>query len=256
MGIFSRLRRLIQSNINDMISRAENPEKMLNQLITDMNKQLIESKRSVAAAIADEKKLERQIRDNRAKAEEWETRARLALKSGDDNLAKEALVRKQEIESYVVEYEKQLAQQHESVEKLKSGLRGLQQKLEEAQRKKNLLIARAKRAETQKRLQETMSGMSDTSAFEAFDRMSARMDDLEAQNEALEELENTRDDHSLEEKFRRLEGGESDGDKLLEEFKQRMSIEDARPDSLEELKRRMQEEEKEEEKEDGEPKDR
>jgi phage shock protein A len=252
VGIFSRLRRLIQSNINDMISRAENPEKMLNQLITDMNKQLIESKRSVAAAIADEKKLERQIRDNRAKAEEWENRARLALKSGDDNLAKEALVRKQEIEGYLVEYEKQLAQQHESVEKLKSGLRGLQQKLEEAQRKKNLLIARAKRAETQKRLQETMSGMSDTSAFEAFDRMSARMDDMEAQNEALEELENTRDEHSLEEKFRQLEGGGSDGDKLLEEFKQRMSIEDARPDSLEELKRRMEEEEKE----DGEPKDR
>ena len=253
MGIFSRLRRLIQSNINDMISRAENPEKMLNQLITDMNKQLIESKRSVAAAIADEKKLERQIKDNRSKAEEWDSRARLALKAGDDQLAKEALLRKQEIEGYLVEYEKQLAQQHESVEKLKSGLRGLQQKLEEAQRKKNLLIARAKRAETQKRLQETMTGMSDTSAFEAFDRMSAQMDDMEAQNEALEELENTRNDESLEEQFRRLEGGgTSDADKLLEEFKQQMSIEDNRADSLEELKRRMEEEEKE----DGEAKGR
>lgn len=82
--------------------------------------------------------------------------------------------------------------------------------------------------------------------------MSAQMDDMEAQNEALEELENTRDEHSLEEKFRRLEGGDSDGDKLLEEFKQRMSIEDARPDSLDELKRRMEEEEKEDDK----PKDR
>ena len=267
MGIFSRLRRLIQSNINDMISRAENPEKMLNQLIADMNKQLIESKRSVAAAIADEKKLERQIKESRTKAEEWDKRARLALKAGDDTLAKEALVRKQELEGYLVEYEKQLAQQHESVEKLKSGLRSLQQKLEEAQRKKNLLIARAKRAETQKRLQETMSGMADTSAFEAFDQMSAQLDDQEAQNEALEELEANRDEASLEEQFRQLEGGGSDADTLLADLKERMAIEDRRgagqgatgetkagesgtassvEDSLEELKRKMAEEEAQE----------
>jgi phage shock protein A len=250
-----------------MISRAENPEKMLNQLITDMNKQLIESKRSVAAAIADEKKLERQIKESRAKADEWDKRARLALKAGDDNLAKEALVRKQELEGYIAEYEKQLVQQHESVEKLKTGLRGLQQKLEEAQRKKNLLIARAKRAETQKRLQETMSGMADTSAFEAFDRMSAQLDDQEAQNEALEELEGNRDEASLEEQFRRLEGGGSDADKLLADLKEKMAIEDKRgsgsgaagearrgdaaaassaEDSLEELKRKMAEEEAQE----------
>ncbi len=252
MGIFSRLRRLIQSNINDMISKAENPEKMLNQLITDMNKQLIESKRSVAAAIADEKKLERQIAEHRAKTDEWEKRARLALKSGDDELAKKALVRKQEIEGAVAELEKQHGRQHDSVEKLKSGLRGLQHKLEEAQRKKNLLIARAKRAETQKRLQETLSGMSDTSAFEAFDRMSQRMDDMEAQNEALEELENQRDETTVEERFRALEGRGSDADKLLDDFKQRMALEDTRGSSgddvdasLEELKRRMESSEEE-----------
>jgi phage shock protein A len=80
MGLFSRFKRAVKSNINDMISKAENPEKMLNQLIVEMNEQLIESKKTVAAAIADEKKLERQIGMNRDQADEWERKAMLAVR--------------------------------------------------------------------------------------------------------------------------------------------------------------------------------
>jgi phage shock protein A len=241
-----------------MINRAENPEKMLEQVIDDMNKQLIESKKSVASAIADEKKLERQINQTRAQASQWEQRAETAVKAGEDELAKEALLRKQELDRYAEEYEKQRAEQHESVEKLKVALRALQQKLEEAQRKRNLLVARARRVETQKKLQETIGGMNDTSAFEAFDRMTEKMDELEAQNEAMQELEDTSSSDSLEDKFRKLEGTATDGDSLLEEFKKRLEIEDKsssgksgsgssadKPseESIEELKRRLREDE-------------
>jgi phage shock protein A len=259
VGIFDRFRRLIKSNLNEMINRAENPEKMLDQVIDDMNKQLIESKKSVASAIADEKKLERQINQTKAQASQWEKRAETAVRAGEDGLAKEALLRKQELDRYAEEYEKQRAEQHDSVEKLKVALRALQQKLEEAQRKRNLLVARARRVETQKKLQETIGGMNDTSAFEAFDRMTEKMDELEAQNEAMQELEDTSSGDELEDKFRKLEGTSSDAESLLSEFKKRLEIENKSSsgsgasgagskdapseESIEELKRRLREDE-------------
>ncbi|MFP4113111.1 MAG: PspA/IM30 family protein [Spirochaetota bacterium] len=225
MGIFDRFRRVVKSNLNDMISKAENPEKMLNQLIVDMNQQLIESKKSVASAIADEKRLERQVKENLAAGEEWERKAMLAVRAGKDDLAKEALIRKQEFDKTAAQYKEQWDAQHESVEKLKSALRGLQQKIEEAQRKKNLLIARARRAEAQKRINETIGGMADTSAFEAFEQMSKRMDQIEAENDAMLELEDSTQKESLEQQFAQLESG-GDADRMLEDLKKRVAIED------------------------------
>jgi phage shock protein A len=225
MGLFSRFKRAVKANINDMISKAENPQKMLNQLIVDMNGQLIEAKKTVAAAIADEKKLERQALQNRQQAAEWERKAVLAVKAGKDDLAKEALLRKQEYEDLARQYHGQWEAQHGSVEELKGSLRQLQQKIEEAQRKKNMLLARAKRAEAQKKIQQTMGGLADTSAFDAFDRMSARVDQIEAEAEALKELEAPAPKDSLEARFAELEGEAPSGDRLLEELKARM-IED------------------------------
>ncbi len=223
MGIFSRFRRMLKSNINDVISKSENPEKMLSQVIVDMNQQLIESKKSVASSIADEKRLERQMRNNQSLAKEWEEKARLAVKAGKDDLAKEALLRKQEFDNLYNQYKPQWDTQHEAVEKLKTALRQLQQKIEEAQRKKNLLIARSKRAKAQKKIQETVSGLSDNSAFEVFDRMAAKVERLEAENEAtleLAEIEGSNMD--LERQFAELESGTASADLLLEDLKLRM----------------------------------
>ena len=226
MGIFDRFKRVVKSNLNEMISKAENPEKMLNQLIVDMNQQLIESKKSVASAIADEKRLERQVKENLAAGQEWERKAMLAVRAGKDELAKEALVRKQEFDKFAAQYKEQWEAQHDSVEKLKSSLRGLQQKIEEAQRKKNLLVARSRRAEAQKRINETIGGMSDTSAFEAFEQMSKRMDQLEAENEAMLEIEEAgRASDTLEQQFAQLESGGT-ADRLLEDLKKKIAIED------------------------------
>ncbi|HKL22852.1 MAG TPA: PspA/IM30 family protein, partial [Tichowtungia sp.] len=92
--MFDRIRRLIRSNVNDAVRKAENPEKMLNQLILDMNKQLTEAKRNVATAITEEKRLLRQVEEQRNRATEWEDRAKVALRAGKEDLAREALTRK------------------------------------------------------------------------------------------------------------------------------------------------------------------
>ena len=227
MGLFKRFRDLIRANINHMISRSENPEKLLNQMVLDMNEQLIESKKGVAGAIADEKRLERQIRENQAKAEEWEQKAMLAVTAGKDDLAKEALLRKQEHEKYLLELKPQWDAQKQSVDKLKESLRALQRKIEEAGRKKNILVARARRAEAQKKLQTTMGSMGDNSAFEAFDRMASKVDQLEAETEALVEIEGVDAEANLEAQFKQLEGGQASADKLLEDLKGKMrQIED------------------------------
>ena len=160
MGILERIRTVLKSNINALISKAEDPEKMLNQLLMDMNEQLLEAKKQVAMSIADEKKLERQALENKSQGEEWERKAMLAVKAGKDDLAKEALLRKQEYDGYAASFQKEFESQHASVEQLKDALRQLQAKIEEAGRKKNLLVARAKRAEAQKQIQQTMGSLS------------------------------------------------------------------------------------------------
>lgn len=223
MGIFDRLKTVISSNINDMINKAENPEKMLNQLIIDMNQQMIESKKSVAMAIADEKKLERELITQKQQAEEWERKAVIAVKAGRDDLAKEALMRKQEAENYYLQLKPQWEAQKASVEKLKETLRQLQNKIDEASRKKNILIARAKRAEAQEKIQKTLASVSgSTSAFETFDRMAKKVDELEARADAQAELADLSQSASLEKEFAQLESSGAGADLLLEELKRKM----------------------------------
>jgi phage shock protein A len=223
MGIFSRLKTMVSSNVNDMISKAEKPEKMLNQLIIDMNEQLIESKRAVAMAIADEKKLERETENQDSLAREWEKKAMLAVNAGKDDLAKEALLRKQEYDKAAAEYRKQWESQKASVDTLKTSLKELQNKIEEAQRKKNLLIARAKRAEAQQKIQDTISSVSgNRGAFDAFDRMAQKVDQMEAQADAAKELEDLSANASLDKRFAELEKSDSTADLMLEELKAKM----------------------------------
>jgi len=223
MSIFSRLKTLISSNVNALIGKAEKPEKILNQLIIEMNEQLIESKRAVAMAIANEKKVERKKDNQFAQAKEWERRAMLAVTNGKDDLAKEALLRKQEFDNAAAEYQRQWENQKASVDQLKESLKELQSKIEEAQRKKNLLIARAKNAEAQQKIQDTMSSVSgNRSAFDAFDRMAEKVDEMEAMADASKELQELSNDTNLERKFKELEKSDSSADMLLLELKEKM----------------------------------
>src|SRR6266487_3696019 len=175
MGIIDRLSTLIRSNINDLISRAENPQKVLEQLIVDMRNQLAKAKQQVAAAIADEKRLSAQAEQEKKLSEDWEKRAVLAVQEGRDDLAKQAL------------------------------LRQLNDKIEEAKRKKNILIARQKRAEAHKRIQETMGAISDKSAFETFERMAEQIEHEERKLIAAAEVNEDLSGDSLIKQFQGIE---------------------------------------------------
>ena len=223
MGFFGRLAQLIKSNLNDLINRAEDPEKMLNQVILDMNTQLVEAKKQVAVAIADEKKLQKQLNNETSVAAEWEKKAMMAVRAGDEPLAKEALLRKKEHDALAAQFKEQWEKQRVAVNSLKTALRALNNKIEEAKRTKNVLIARKRRAEAMKSINETMSGLSDTSAFDTFDRMAGRIDQLEAEAEAGQELSEEYSGDVLKHKFQQLEqtaGADAD----LEALKRKMGL--------------------------------
>ena len=240
MGIFSRLAQLIKSNINDLISNSEDPEKMLNQVVLDMNTQLVEAKKQVASSIADEKRLAKQAEQEVANAAEWERRAMMALRAGNEQLAREALSRKKEHDTLAQTFKDQWQKQKDAVDKLKQALRLLNDKIEEAKRKKNVLVARKKRAEAQKAIQETMSGLKDQSAFETFDRMSQKIDQLEAEAEAGEELAEEYTGDVLASKFNNLEKAAGADDELLA-LKQKMGLAPAAeaPKAKEEVQARV-----------------
>ncbi len=212
MSIFTKLSTVIKSNINDLISRAENPEKMLNQIILDMRDQLAKAKREVAAAIADERKLRAQLDDEVKQARQWEHRAMLAVKEDRDDLAKQALLRQQEHAERAATLEGTWRAQSAETDKLKGSLRQLNDKIEEAKRKRNLLVAKQRRAQAQKRIHETMSGLSNTSAFDAFNRMAEKIEEQERQTIAHAEVTEALGPGTLEDEFKVLESGGPTGD--------------------------------------------
>jgi phage shock protein A len=224
MGLFSRLGALLKSNLNDLISKAEDPEKMLNQVLVDMKTQLVEAKKQVAVAIGDEKRLKKQWDEQQAQAKDWERKAMLAVQAGDDELAKDALMRAKEHEELSSQFEQQWVHQKDAVEKLKSQLRVLNNKIEEAKRKRNILIARQKRAEAQKAIQNTMAGLSDTSAFDTFDRMAEKIEAIEAEAEANQELAGELQGDDLHQRFKALEAKKTPADMALAELKQKMGL--------------------------------
>lgn len=226
MGVFQRIKLILSSNINHAISKAEEPEKILEQLIIDMRRQLQEAKKEVAVAIADEKRLERQYQEEKGKAGEWERKAMLAVRSGRDDLAREALTRRGEHERIAAEYQGQWEGQRNAAEQLKASLLQLADKIEEARRKKNMLIARHKRAEAQQKIHETMSGLSDTSAFDTFDRMAQKVDQKEAEAAASVELAGHlgAGPDRLDSEFKALEAAGGGDDMALLELKQKMGL--------------------------------
>ena len=223
MGIFQRISLLLKSNINDLISRAENPEKVLNQAIEDMRSQLSKAKQEVAGAIADEKKLRAQVEKEKKQAEEWEQRAMLAVQEGRDDLAKQALMRQSEHVQHAQQMHETWARNKAETDQLKNALRQLNDKIEEAKRKRNILVARQKRAEAQGRIQETMSSMGDKSAFESFERMTEKIEETERKALATAELSEELSGDILQEEFAALEY-HGNSDQQLIELKRKMGL--------------------------------
>ena len=210
MPILEKIRRIFNSNINDLLDRVEDPEKILNQLLEDMQHELKEVKIQVAAAIRDANKFEAQYKENLESAEKWEKRAIVFIQNGDDVRAKEALRRKRSADDLAAGFREQFEAQQESVSVLKDGLATLEQKIEEAKSKRALLIARQRRAEAERAIHQTVSGMSDSSALNAFDRIQDKVLDAEAEAEALSEMRQP----SLEEEFDKLDKKDEIDDEL------------------------------------------
>ena len=217
MGLFDRLWRVIRANINSLVGAAEDPEKILEQAVMDMQEDLIQLRQAVAGAIAAQKRTERQCSQAESTASEWFQRAQLALQKGEENLAREALTRKKSYQETATAMKASLGQQNVVVTQLKENMRALESKISEAKSKKDMYIARARSAASSERLQEMMGNLSTGSALSAFERMEEKVMQLEARSEAIAEL-GTND---LEKQFLSLEAG-GDVDAELEAMKAQM----------------------------------
>jgi phage shock protein A len=201
MGILDRMSRLIRANVNDIIDRAEDPEKMMNELLREMASSISEARTQVAAMIAQEKEIEADLHAAQRDAQQWQQKAELAVTRDRDDLAREALRRKNDAEELATVYEHHLQSQKEMVEKLKSQLRVLEAKHQEAESKRGILIARHRRAQAQHRINETFSSLPELSAASELDRMERQIRSSEAQAQAMVELEQD----SVEWQFAELE---------------------------------------------------
>ena len=205
MGFLDRLGRVVKSNLNDMVSKAEDPEKILEQAVADMGENLVQLRQSVARAIAAQKKTEQQFLKNQEEATTWQKKAELAIKNGREDLAREALVRRKSFADTAAVLQQQLAQQNAQVKTLKDNLMSLESKLQEAKTKKDMLKARANAAKANAQLQNTMNNIDTSSAMSAFERMEDKIMELEAQSEATNILGSA----SLDKEFAQLEAASS-----------------------------------------------
>jgi len=219
MGIMDRVSTLLRANVNDLIDRAEDPEKVVKQLIADMNNQLVQVKTQVAASIADEKLLLQRYQDNEAKATDWQQRAELAVEKGQDDMAREALSRRNAFQQTADGFKSQYDQQAQQVEQLKEALHQLEMKVQEAQTKEELLIARSRRAKAETQIRTTLSGIDQSSALTSFNRIEEKVNQQEARAQALGEL----DTDTMEHRFALMEQ-ESAVDNQLAELKAKKGL--------------------------------
>lgn len=203
MGFFDRLSRLLRSNLNDLVGRAEDPAKILDQSVADMQSDLIKLRQAVAAAIASQKRIENQAQQAESQSKTWYERATLALKKGEEDLAKEALSRRKTYQETATALNSQLATQAGQVENLKKNLLSLEGKIAGARTKKDMLKARAQAAQAQAQLQGAVGGLNTDSAMAAFDRMEEKVLSLEASGQAAAELAGA----DLDSRFQALEAG-------------------------------------------------
>jgi len=218
MGIIDRITRVIRANINDMIDKAEDPEKVLEQSIREMGDDLVKMRQAVAQAIASQKRTEQQYQKNLSEANTWQQRAQLALSKGDEGLAREALVRKKTHADTAATLKAQLDSQVQQIDALRRNLTALESKISEAKTKKDMLKARISAAKANKQLQSTISSINSSSAMSAFERMEERVMLEEAEASAVGELAGMGEDS----KWASLEGGTAVDDEL-EALKRQLS---------------------------------
>jgi phage shock protein A len=180
MGLLERVTTLIRANLNDMIDRAEDPEKMIKQVILDMENQYLQVKTQVAVSIADQHMLEKKLKENEGTGNDWMRKAELAVDKGEDDLARAALDRYQTSLRLAQSYREQVDDQKAQVETLKGALQKLEQKLDEAKSKRDLLLARHRRSIALGKAARAQTAIGDQSKSGSFDRLKERVHHTEA----------------------------------------------------------------------------
>ena len=206
MGLFDRLKRVVGANLNDLVSKAEDPEKMLEQALLEMQEDMVKLRQGVAQAIAAQKRTEKQYNEGQNEINKWQRNAQLALQKGDESLARQALERKKTYTDTATALKTSLDQQTVQVEGLKKNLIQLESKISEAKTKKEMLKARITAAKAQEQLGNMVSGMSTSSAMSAFERMEEKVLLQESRAQSTAELVGS----DLESQFARLEGSDVD----------------------------------------------
>lgn len=215
--MLARIRDLVSANLNAMIDRAEDPEKMVNEYLRQLNSNLNEARISVASAMADATKLHSKMIENQAQSDQWQIRAQAALKAGDENLARQALSRKLQAQQIADSYKQQYEVQDTQVDELQDALVKLEQRIAEARAKRELIVAKQNRAQTQEAIQRTVQNLGNVTAMDKLGQLEERVDDRLARADALDQLNRG----TLESRFQDLDQDQA-VDAELEKLKSSM----------------------------------
>jgi phage shock protein A len=212
MAIFERLGDLLKANVNDMLDKAEDPEKMVKQIIIDMEAQVNEATQGLGAAMGSEKQALKQLESAKASSADWNNKAKLALQSGNEELAKKALAQKASVDQSIVQFQAAYDTMSMQTAQLKDQVRQLKAKLEEARMKQNMLIARSKMADAQKGISTSLNSTDSTSAFSKLEKMEQKVNAKEAEAQAFSEMAG--ESNSVADEFAALETENAVDDEL------------------------------------------
>ena len=225
MGILTRIFNLFRATTSDLLDKAEDPEKMIKQMISDLESQKKKAKEQMTEALALQKRLGRDTKKEHKEAEKWEQKAILAVQNEKDDLAKEALTRKNEHLRRALDFEKQLEMHRNNADSLKESYQTMEDKIDEIKRKQGILSVKQKQAEAQEKIYKTIEGLGDTSGImDTIERAEEKVENLQARAEAYQEISMESDQESLEKKFKELEHESPDMEIELLELKKRAAL--------------------------------
>ena len=225
MGILTRIFNLFRATTSDLLDKAEDPEKMIKQMISDLENQKKKAKEQMTEALALQKRVERDTGKEHQAANKWEQKANLAVQNDKDDLAKEALTRKNEHLRRALDFEKQLEMHRNNADSLKESYQIMEDKIDEIKRKQGILSVKQKQAEAQEKIYKTIENLGDTSGvMDTIERAEEKVENLQARAEAYQEISMESDQESLEKKFKDLEHESPDMEIELLELKKRAAL--------------------------------
>ncbi len=222
MAIFERISDLVRSNINDLIDKAENPEKMVKQIIIDMEDQLRKATQGLGTAMGSYNQVKKQLEGAQEQSKVWESKAKTCLEQGNEELAKKALENKVQQDKMVAQYQEMCNSMEAQVNEIKSQIDILKQKLEEARSKQAMLVARSKMADAKSEMAKTLGNMDSKSAFAKMDKMEQKIEAKEAQADAFSDVSGVQE--SENDPFAQMDK-ENSVNEELEKLKQQMNNE-------------------------------